>query len=373
MMTIGTEHEYSINNLQFQALPVSDKILETVCGEIKSFTPYGEVIIGKELQKTVIEFMPGKPTEDLASLEQQLVTGMNKFYKQFGCQYQLLGLGMHPTLRLDGTSVWDHDEQGIYNAYDRLFNIKQHGWLNIQALQVNLSYSTTAELITNYNKIRSLLPYLIAVTAASPIVEGVLTGSMDTRLIYYPETQKEIPRICNGIIPEKLTKISEYHSLQNEVFADLRKRDAECLCAEWLNSSGLIIRFSRKCLEIKALDEQECIHSDMAVCAFVRALMRAPDLLVEDNQQALLKQMDIAIKSGTKEMKHELHQLYKEAWKYATDDERVYLPVIRNRIKYGSLAERMTSRYLQGDRIPSILQGMSDCLRENKSYGILED
>ena len=47
---------------------------------------------------------------------------------------------MHPLLTLEQTTYWDHDEQDYYQAYDRLFNIKQHGWLNIQALQINIPY-----------------------------------------------------------------------------------------------------------------------------------------------------------------------------------------------------------------------------------------
>ena len=84
-----------------------------------------------------------------------------------------------------------------------LFTICQHGWLNIQALQINLSYRNNEDLTTVYNRLRPLLPYLIAVTASSPMVEGHLTGMADNRLIYYRENQKEIPGICDRLIPEK--------------------------------------------------------------------------------------------------------------------------------------------------------------------------
>ena len=70
-----------------------------------------------------------------------------------------------------------------YQTYDRLFNIRQHGWLNIQALQVNLSYAGEKDLLMQYNRIRTLLPYLVALSASSPMVEGSLTGAMDNRSI----------------------------------------------------------------------------------------------------------------------------------------------------------------------------------------------
>ena len=70
------------------------------------------------------------------------------------------------------------------------------------------------------------------------MVEGELTGACDNRLLYYRENQKEIPRICNGIIPEKIRSVADYRAGQEEIFAELRARDAEILCEEWLNSSG---------------------------------------------------------------------------------------------------------------------------------------
>lgn len=367
-MTIGTEHEYSISDDRFNPLPVSDEILKSICGRYESEILFGEVKLGKELQKTVLEFIPRTPADDLSILEAQLTAGIQKFYRIFPDQYRLLGLGMHPLIRLEQTAVWDHDEGEYYEAYDRLFNIRQHGWLNIQALQINLSYRNSRELVSQYNRIRSLLPYLIAITASSPFVEGKLTGSMDNRLLYYGENQKEIPQICNGIIPDKIGTLDEYHAMQEEIFVELRRCDAALLCEEWLNSSGVIIRFSRKCLEIKALDEQECIHSDMAVCAFVRSLLRCRSLLVETDQEALLELTDLAIHEGTRRMKPGLGMLYAAAWKHATEDERRYLPVIANRIAHGSLAELMRDRYEKNPDLLLIMSDMAACLRKNQPY-----
>jgi len=369
-MTTGTEHEFSINDQQFHALPVSDRILKTICGRYESEILFGDVKLGKELQKTVLEMVPRSHAEDLSSLETQLTTGMAKFNRIFGDRYRLLGLGMHPTARPGEIPVWDHDEGEYYEVYDRLFNIRQHGWLNIQALQINLAYRDSRELVTLYNRIRTLLPYLIAVTAASPMVEGVLTGRCDNRLVYYRENQKEIPRICNGIIPEQIRSVEDYRAGQEEIFSELKARGAEILCEEWLNSSGIIIRFSRRCLEIKAPDEQESIRSDMAVCAFVRSLLRCRTLPVESDQDALLALAEEAIRHGTAGLKEELGGLYDAAWARATPDERCYLPVIRDRIVNGSLAERMTGRISRGEPVTSVLNDMADCLKNNRSYGL---
>jgi glutamate---cysteine ligase / carboxylate-amine ligase len=365
---IGTEHEYSINDDQFSARPVSDAIIKEICGRYESEILFGDVLLGKELQKTVMEMVPRSPADNLALLETPLVSGMARFNRIFGGRYQLLGLGMHPLARPSDIPVWDHDEGEYYEAYDRLFNIRQHGWLNIQALQINLSYRTSRELVLLYNRIRTLLPCLIAVTASSPMVEGRLTGSCDNRLVYYRENQKEIPQICNRIVPEKIGAVTDYRAFQEEIFAELAARDAGILCEEWVNSSGLIIRFSRKCLEIKALDEQESIRSDMAVCAFVRSLLRCRSIPVETDQDTLLALTEEAIRNGTAGLRPELERLYRAAWEHATAEERLYLPVIQSRILKGSLAELITRRIRSGDEIRPVLADMAACLRTNQPY-----
>jgi hypothetical protein len=365
---IGTEHEFSINDARFTPLPVSDKIIKAICGRVESEILFGDVKIGKELQKHVLEFIPRRPANDLTSLEGNLVNGIRKFYNIFRDQYTLLGLGMHPTLTLGQTAVWDHDEGEYYATYDRLFNIRQHGWLNIQALQINLSYSGEREQVMMFNRLRTIVPYLIAVTASSPMVEGKMTGAMDNRLIWYRENQKEIPLICNRIIPARIRSVGDYRAEQEEIFKELRARDAEILCEEWVNSGGIIMRFSRRCLEIKALDEQESIHSDMAVCAFVRALLRCPTLPVPSEQDALLEITEKAISGGTSGLKPELLALYSEAWNHATEEERLYLPVIAERISKGSLAELMVQRFKRDGDILPVLSDLAGCLKANTSY-----
>lgn len=364
-MTIGTEHEFSINDAAFRPLPVSDEIIRTICGSYESEILFGDVKLGKELQKTVLEMVPRAHADSIAALEEQLVHGIRKFTRMFRDRYHLLGLGMHPALRLEETAVWDHDEGEYYEVYNRLFDIRQHGWLNIQALQVNLSYSSEKDLVRQFNRLRTLLPYLIAVTAASPIVEGRVTGTADNRLLFYRENQKEIPLICNRIVPEKIASVRDYRREQEEIFSELRKNDAAILCEEWVNSGGVIIRFSRKCLEVKALDEQDCIRSDMAVCAFIRSLLRCPSLPVETDQDALLALTEEAIQTGTAALRPELENLYARAWDHASAEERRYLPFVKNRIDQGSLAELISNRFGREREIEPILSDIATALRSN--------
>jgi gamma-glutamyl:cysteine ligase YbdK (ATP-grasp superfamily) len=273
---------------------------------------------------------------------------------------------MHPLLTLDQTSVWDHEDKEIYAMYDRLFDIRQHGWLNIQAIQINVPFKDGEEMVRLFNRSRAIIPYFVAIGASSPYVEGRLTGSDDNRLIFYRDNQRKMPIIAHGVIPEKLRSKRDYLDIQQEMYRELRKHDAEMLCHEWVDSRGVIVRFSRNCVEIKAIDEQECLHSDMAITALSLALLRSKDFGLTEDEDDLRSLTEAAIKGGTGRLKQELRQILNIAAKSANQDERPYLDLIEERIEHGSLAELMRER--AGDGVRAALEDMAECLRTNAPY-----
>ena len=363
---IGTEHEYSINDKNYRPLAISDKILQQISGEVQYEVPFGGIRVAKELQKHVLELIPATPGS-ISLLEENLYHGLCELYRATNYEYGFLGLGMHPLLTLDQTTYWDHDEQEYYQAYDRLFNIRQHGWLNIQALQINYPYESPDDLVTAFNKIRSLIPYLVAVSASSPLVEGKTTSYMDNRLVYYRENQAQIPEICHGVLPEKLDRMDDYVRINQDIYEELKRCRGEILCHEWVNSRGVIVRFTRKCLEVKAIDEQECLHSDMAISAFLLVLLRS-DLELEEEESHLLAMLEDAMRHGVAGMRLELEKLLRIAQKSATIEEMRYLPVVAKRIEQGSLAEIMAQRLKEGGEIEPMLAEMAWCLKENRPY-----
>ena len=367
---IGTEHEYSINDGDCRPLTISDRIIERIHGTVEHEVSFGGILVSKELQKHAIELIPQRPGS-LSYLENNLYRGLLELYRATNQEYNFMGLGMHPLLRLDETTYWDHDEQEYYRVYDRLFNIKQHGWLNIQALQVNIPYEGRDELVAMFNKIRSLLPYLVAVSASSPLVEGKLTSFMDNRLVYYRKNQAAIPDICHGILPERIYSPEDYVKINRQIYSELKKCGAEILCREWVNSRGVIVRFTRRCLEVKAIDEQECIHSDMAFSAFLLALLRS-DLVLEEDESSLLSNLEEAMHNGVSGLKPELEKLFSAAEKNATAEEKRYLPVIARRIREGSLAEIMAQKLKETEaseeEIKALMRQMQWCLKENRPY-----
>ncbi|MGD1060223.1 MAG: glutamate-cysteine ligase family protein [Methanomassiliicoccales archaeon] len=366
-MTIGTEHEYSINDADFNPLSISDQIIHEVSGSLENEVPFGPVHLSKELQKHVLEFTPAVPAQDLIGLESALTAGMRGFFARTEGRYRLLGLGMHPLLRLEEAKVWDHEDKDIYEVYDCLFNIRQHGWLNIQAVQVNVPYKDPDEMILIYNRMRSLIPYLVAVSASSPFVEGELTGRMDNRLAYYRENQKQLPIVAHGVIPERLRSAQHHDQVQEEIYKALREHGAERLCHEWVDSRGVIIRPSRCCVELKAVDEQECLRSDMAVTAFLLSLLRSK-VKVDEDEDALTEMTEKAIQGGVAPLRPELRRIFKSALEAARPDEKRFLPLIETKIEHGSLAEVMSQEARQNHDIRNILQGMEKALRTNVPY-----
>lgn len=368
--SIGTEHEYSINDKEQRALTVSDRIIERIAGRLDHEVAFGGILVSKELQKHAIELIPQRPGS-LGYLENNLYQGLYQLYRATNNEYAFMGLGMHPLLKLEETTYWDHDEQEYYQVYDRLFNIRQHGWLNIQALQINIPYHGEEELTAMFNKIRSLIPYLVAVSASSPLLEGKTTSYMDNRLVYYRQNQAAIPDICHGILPEKLESVDDYVKINRSIYTQLKKQGAEILCREWVNSRGVIVRFTRSCLEIKAIDEQECLHSDMAFSAFLLALLRS-DLVLEEDESCLLSMLEEAMLRGTAGLRPELERLLRMAEKSATIEEKGYLPLIAKRIEQGSLAELMMQELQEIGRgeaeIKQMMSQMQWCLKENQPY-----
>ena len=364
-MLIGTEHEYSINGPGMVPLPESDRILTELSGPGASSAPFGSVTITKELQKTVIEVIPARPAPRIRDLEVMVNDGIAAFSRRFSDRYALLGLGMHPALTLPQTRVWDGDEQEYYAVYDNIFGLSQHGWLNIQALQLNLGYSDDREMVALFNRLRALLPFLAALSAASPFVEGLPAGAMDNRLRYYRENQRQIPAICNRIVPDELRSRAGYDDWLDRMYRDLRAAGGFALCNEWVASFGVIVRFSRRCVELKVMDEQECVRSDMALAAFVRALVRADLPFLSTGRDELLLLLEQAITHGTGELRPELLRLWRAAERAATPDERPYLPLVRERIEQGSLAEIMVDRWREDRDLPAIMREMAGSLRTN--------
>jgi gamma-glutamyl:cysteine ligase YbdK (ATP-grasp superfamily) len=270
----------------------------------------------------------------------------------------LLGTGMHPLLTLEETMVWPHRHKQIYQAYSKVFNLKQHGWLNIQSFQLNIPYFNEEKAILMHNMLAEICAYLPAISAASPIYEGQFGAYVDNRLHFYMTNQKEVNSVTGDVIPEYIFSFEQYRKEIIEKYSmELAKKGVDkCLLyKDWVNSRGAIFRFDRRAIEIRIMDEQECVKLDVALSCFLRALLRGmirdePNLLPHEN---LVKDFYSVIAGGLnakvshpkgKTAKQVCEHFFKIAWENALKEEKKYLPLIRKRIEAGSLSEIIKER-----------------------------
>ena len=366
-------------------------MIRDIHGRVVNYANLGDFTLGKELQAHVAEFKANKPFGSLKVFEETMHSAVLRVLDFLEKRYdaRLLGLGMHPFLKLGGAKVWSHRDRQIYEALGRIFNLNQHGWLNIQSFQLNLSYANESEAVRLYNALTGVLPYLPAIASSSPMYESRFGEFLDNRLYFYRINQREIPSLTGEIIPEHVSSFEEYEKTTIRRYSeDLAKVNApKCILnKEWLNSRGAVFRFDRKAIEIRIMDEQECVKSDVALSCFIRALLRG--ILRETEQQAphqvLVENLNAVIKDGLdaevsdskgSTAKKVCRYLLEVAEKEASKEDRQYLRVVKKRIEEGNLSNiilRNATKKMQKTSIKeamfSVYSALTKCLEENKVY-----
>jgi len=387
---LGPEHEFSLVNQELKVMPISDRIIKDYCGKIVNFIELPSFTFGKEMQLHVIEVKANSPFKSPGEFEetmQKAVITLNQIIKKYGAT--LLGTGMHPSLELKDTGIWTHYHKKIYSEYGKIFNLNQHGWLNIQSFHLNLPFQKEADGVQIHNQLANLGAYLPALASSSPIFGGKTGPDLDNRLQFYKTNQKEIPSITGEVIPEYTTSLSQYkHEVIERYSNDLEKAGASktLLCREWVNSRGIIFRFDRSALEVRVMDEQECVKSDVALSCFVRAVLRGlialkTELLPHD---LLVKDFEIIVREGLNAQVSNPHgktarqvcwNYLKLAFEYATEDEKKYLWLIEKRLEKGNLAEIIRRNVLRRaektdfhEAIIEVYSTLIKCLSDNEPY-----
>lgn len=372
-------------------MPIVDKLIKDFRGRVVNFVEQGDFTFGKELQLHVLEIKANKPFNSPENFEEtmhkavlNLLDFLEKRYKA-----SLLGTGMHPLLRLEETDVWPHRHRKIYHEYGKIFNLKQHGWLNIQSFHLNLPYFDEEEAVLIHNMLANVCAYLPAISASSPIYEGKFGEYVDNRLHFYMENQKEIPSVTGKVVPEYVSSFKQY---RKEIIGGFSLELAwagasKCLLhKEWVNSRGIIFRFDRKALEVRVIDEQECIKSDVALSCFIRALLRG--LLKEKPQllplEILVKDFKSVVKNGLNaevehpkgsKARHVLRHFLQLAYENASAEEKKYLQIIHKRVENGNLSEIIREKVLVraqktdfNEAILNVYSKLLKSLRENQPF-----
>jgi len=275
----GVELEYMIVRRDtLEVLPEADALLRSAAGRVVNELERGALRWSNELVRHVIELKTNGPTPALIGLAAEFsrhIQEINRLLEPL--DGMLMPGAMHPWMNPDTeTRLWAHGNRAIYAAYDKIFGCRGHGWSNLQSAHLNLPFDGDEEFGRLHAAIRVILPLLPAIAAASPVLDGRVTGLLDNRLEFYRLNQARIPSITGQVIPEPVfTRRAYQEVILDTIYRDIAPYDPDkILQEEWLNSRGAIARFERNTIEIRLFDVQECPAADLAILQLVVAVLK---------------------------------------------------------------------------------------------------
>lgn len=276
----GVELEYMIVDREtLEVKPITDKLFYDIAGSYVNEIEQGDITWSNELALHVIELKTNGPARNLSGLHlafQQQVNDINKLLEPYNAQ--LMPGAMHPWMDPNTEmKLWPHEYNPIYEAYDRIFDCRGHGWANLQSTHINLPFANDKEFEKLHAAIRVLLPLLPGLAASSPIADLKIQPQRDYRLEVYRNNSKKIPSVTGYVIPEQVFSEQEYdEQIFQTMYRDIKPYDSDkILQEEWLNSRGAIARFDRGSIEIRVLDVQECPIADLAIVRIVTDVLKA--------------------------------------------------------------------------------------------------
>ena len=276
----GIELEYMlVDRDSLKVKPVTDELIKHETGAYQSDFENGLVTWSNELVLHVVEIKSTRPENNFNALENAFAENVKRINAILASSNtMLMPTAAHPFMDpMSETKIWPHENNEVYDIYNKIFDCRGHGWSNLQSTHLNLPFYDDEEFAKLHAAVRLVLPLLPALCASSPILDGKPTGMLDTRLKYYKTNQSKIPSITGKVIPEAVFSKRNYlNSIYERIKADIASYDPEkVLNPIWVNSRGAIPRFDRGSIEIRIMDIQECPSADMAILALVIETIKA--------------------------------------------------------------------------------------------------
>ena len=276
----GVELEYMIvDSLSLNVRPIADRLIQSACGRVESEIERGLISWSNELALHVIELKTTGPAQKLCGLAEQFqqnVADANLHLHSLGGR--LLPSAMHPWMDpFKEMKLWPHEYNEVYEAFNRIFDCRGHGWANLQSVHLNLPFCGDDEFGRLHAAVRLILPLLPGLAASSPVMDGSISGMLDSRLEVYRTNSRRVPSVAGHVIPEQAFTREEYDRLIFQpLYADIAPLDPDgVLQHEFLNARGAIARFDRGAIEIRVIDIQECPAADVAVLQTTVAVLEA--------------------------------------------------------------------------------------------------
>lgn len=276
----GVEMEYMIVDRDtLNVLPISDKVLEKVSGAIVNEVSRKGMAWSNELVLHVIEIKtdgPATSLHGLGSIFQQEIIEIENILSEFNAR--LMPGAIHPWMDpFKEIKLWPHEYNPIYEAYNRIFDCRGHGWANLQSTHLNLPFTGDTQFEKLHAALRLILPLIPALAASSPIADGETKPFLDFRMEKYRTNSIKIPSITGKIVPEQVfTKADYKDQIFEKMYNDISPFDPDkILQDEWLNSRGAMSRWDRSAIEIRVIDIQEHPAADIAILEWIVNLAKA--------------------------------------------------------------------------------------------------
>ena len=368
----GMELEYPTVDRDLNVVSLVEPAFRILAGRGTSDVHLGALGFSNEIADHVFEVKTQAPVRSLREAEEILYEGVQRFTAVLRDEFdaRLMPTGMHPWFDPRKGKLWSRSGGRVYGTYERLFDVYTHGWMNVQASHLNLPFGDERETLAMHTAAALLIPYLPAIAASTPMHDGDLTPYADSRLAWILMHQARIPESCGELVPEYVESFGDYRrKILAPMYAALDRlpADASAIRHEFFNARGAVFKFSRKAMEVRVLDTQECVKMDAAIAAFVRGALKEltrrvlagkvvlppHELLVEDfracirdGSAALVAAPHLATdrdESGRAGVRPVLRELLALAQKGARKDEAPYLELVSGVIGRGSLSECVRS------------------------------
>lgn len=397
----GVELEYMIvDRNTLSVLPVTDKVMHSVANAYVSDVNMGEIEWSNELALHVIELKTNGPAKELGllpALFHRDVLLINSLLERFGGR--LMPGAMHPWMDpYAEMQLWPHDDSSIYDAYNRIFDCRGHGWSNLQSMHINLPFANDEEFGRLHAAVRLILPLLPALAAASPVADSKIADYLDMRLEVYRHNQAKVPSITGKIVPEPVFSKAAYEErIFQPLYKDIAEYDPDGLLQhEWLNSRGAIARFDRNAIEIRLIDMQECPKADIAIAVFVIEALKAlvSERWMSFDEQRSFTEDDLCkilldgVREGENTLIHNEGYLRafginnetstgRDVWKHlyaklmAKPEMKLWEEPLHVILEEGTLASRIlwaVHHDLSRERLKHVYGKLCDCLSENKMF-----
>jgi glutathione synthase/RimK-type ligase-like ATP-grasp enzyme/gamma-glutamyl:cysteine ligase YbdK (ATP-grasp superfamily) len=403
---MGLEVEYPIVDRDLNAQDKVEELLGLMAGRPTSDVDLGVVGLSNEIMQHVLELKHAIPLRSVARGEEVLFEGVRRVTGLLAARMdaRLLPCGMHPWFDPKKARLWERSNKRTYDTYARLFDVRTHGWANVQAVHVNLPLGRDDEAVAMMAAARLLVPYLPALAASSPMYDGELQPAVDNRLAFIIEHQARLPESSGDIVPEPIRSLAGY---KRDVLGRMYKAvdrlpDSEPIRHEFLNARGAVFKFSRNSMELRVLDVQECVHADVAIATFARRALRMlakeiaagahgavpQDDLVADFRKVVweggrarvrapfLQRTQDRDADGLLPAHQVLGDLLERCSVRAPKEERPYLDTVSSILQQGSLSERIAAALLlhvgDADRFTEearrVWVDLSQCLVENRLW-----